>query len=264
MPVVDPYPISQPLSTAGKVNMNSQIAPFTYVERSTALLGALKSVKVMAIPIQSNMYYKWSGYTVDASKSRWAMSYLYDVDATKTLLFFNERFSSATPSNTVFKSPSEICSIPFAPKQNVNSVVGTGHSDNVPAHPISTANVGGATDAATLRTAIKDFWSKNTLTGDNVLEAPYNHLYPRLTTQSNTYTVYVQAQSLQVLPNSSLASLPESRIRVNGEFRGSFGLERYIDTGDTIPDFASSANFSKTLYPYYKFRIKGSRQFLPQ
>lgn len=263
MPVVDPYPISQPLSTAGKVNMNSQIAPFSYIKRSTAIMGALKSVKLMAMPKEHAKYYKHSLFS---GQLPYAISYLYDVDADKTLLFFNERFSSATPGDTVFKSPSEICSIPLAPKQNVNSVVGTGHSapDPVALHAISTANIGGATDAATLRTAIKDFWSKNTLTGDNVLEAPYNHLYPRLTTQSNSYTVYVQAQSLQVLPNSSLAGLPESRIRVNGEYRGSFGLERYIDTADTIPDFASSANFSKTLYPYYKFRIKGSRQFLPQ
>jgi uncharacterized protein (TIGR02600 family) len=265
MPVVDPYPISQPLSTAGKVNMNSQIAPFTYVERTTALLGALKSVKVMALPNQKDHPYKWSQYTVSAAKSRWAMSYLYDVDATKTMLFFNERFTSSNPDDNVFKSPSEICSVPLVPKQKVNSVVGTGHTDNTPAHPIATANIGTATNAGSLRTAIKDFWSNNILTGDNVFEAPYNHLYPRLTTQSNTYTVYVRAQSLQVPPNTPLSNLPESRIKVSGEFRGSFGVDRYIDPNDArIPDFTAAGSASKTLYPYYKFRIKGSRQFLPQ
>jgi hypothetical protein len=42
-------------------------------------------------------------------------------------------------------------------------------------------------------------------------------------------------------------------------------VERYIDAADkAIPDFASSGSFSKTVYPYYKFRIKGARQFLPQ
>lgn len=265
MPVVDPYPISQPLSTAGKVNMNSQIAPFTYVERSTALLGALKSVKVMAIPSQNNQYYKWAGYTIDASKGRHAMSYLYDVDARKTLLFFNERFSSTNVNENAFRSPSEICSIPLVPKQNANSVVGTGHTDNTPLHPIATANIGSAASAGSLRTAVKDFWDHNVLTGDNVLEAPYNHLYPRLTTQSNTYTVYVRAQSLQVPPGTPLTSLPESRIKMNGEYRGSFAVERYIDPADPdIPDFAASSNFGKTLYPFYKLRIKGSRQFLPQ
>lgn len=265
MPVVDPYPISQPLSTAGKVNMNCQIAPFTYVSRSTALLGALKSVKVMAIPDQPNLYYKWSGYTVDASKSRWAMSYLYDVDAVKTLMFFNRRFNSSTADDNAFKSPSEICSIPLVPKHNVNSVIGTGHADNTPAHPLASASIGSANDADALETAVKDFWSKNPFTGDNLLEAPYNHLYPRLTTQSNTYTVYVRAQSLQVPPGTSLSSLPESRIKVSGEYRGSFAVERYIDpSASQIPDFAMSSNSSKTLYPFYKFRIKGARQFLPQ
>jgi len=265
MPVVDPYPISRPLSTAGKVNMNCQIAPFTYVERTTALLGALKSVKLMAIPARHSEFYKWSGYTVDLSKNRPPISYLYEVDRPQTLRFFTERFTSTNPNATVFKSPTEICAIPLAPKHNTKSVIGTGHSENSPAYAIDSVNIAGATTAESLRTAIKSFWAKNTLTGDNAWEAPYNHLYPRLTTQSNTYTIYVQAQSLQVLPNASLANLPESKIRVNGEYRGSFGVERYIDQTDTsIPDFASAGNFSKTLYPFYKFRIKGARQFLPQ
>lgn len=265
MPVVDPYPISRPLSTAGKVNMNSQIAPFTYVVRTTALLGALKSVKLMAIPASHSQYYKWSGYTADLSKGRPPISYLYEVDCPQTLRFFTERFASANPNATVFKSPTEICAIPLAPKHNAKSVIGTGHPENSPAHAIDTVNIAGATTAASLRTVIKSFWAKNTLTGDNAWEAPYNHLYPRLTTQSNTYTVYVQAQSLQVLPNASLAELPENKIRVNGEYRGSFGVERYIDQTDiSIPDFASAEGFSKTLYPFYKFRIKGARQFLPQ
>lgn len=265
MPVVDPYPISQPLSTAGKVNMNSQIAPFTYIERSTALLGALKSTRVMAIPPQHSEYYKWSGYTVDASKGRYAISYLYDVDAKKTLYFFNERFNSSNASDNAFKSPSEICAIPLVPKQRATSVVSTGHSENTPPNAIASTNIGGAGDVGSLRAALADFWSKNTLSGDNVLEAPYNHLYPRLTTQSNTYTVYVRAQSLQIPPNTALSNLPESRIKVSGEYRGSFGIDRYIDPNDAaIPDFAATSNASKTLYPYYKFRVKGSRQFLPQ
>ncbi len=33
MPVVEPYPISEPLSTAGRINMNYQIVPFTYINR---------------------------------------------------------------------------------------------------------------------------------------------------------------------------------------------------------------------------------------
>ncbi|MBN8708771.1 MAG: hypothetical protein BGO12_17350 [Verrucomicrobia bacterium 61-8] len=265
MPVVDPYPISRTFSTAGKVNMNCQIAPFTYIERTTALMGALKSVRVLAFPKEHAGYYKWSGYTVDASKSRWAISYLYDVDASQTLLFFKERFADSDPSKDVFQSASEICSVPLAPKQNTSSVIGTGHAENPPSHPISSVNIAGASDAGSLRAAIKSFWAKNSLTGDNAWEAPYNNLYPRLTTQSNTYTVYVKAQTIQVAPDTSLGNIPESRLRVTGEYRGSYDVERYLDSTDTsIPDFAQAANFSKTIYPYYKFRIKSSRQFLPQ
>lgn len=264
MPVADPYPISQPLSTAGKVNMNCQIAPFTYIERSTALLGTLKSVKVLALPKEHAEYYKWSAYTVDPSKSHYAISYLYDVDGAKTLLFFKEKFSDASPDANVFKSPSEVCNIPLAPKQNVNSLIGTGHPDNTPAHALSSVSVAAATDAAALRTAIQNFWQKNTLTGDNVLEAPYNHLYPRLTTQSDSYTVYVRAQTLQVAKTSVPGRFSEAQLRITGEYRGSYAVERYIDPDDSsVPDFAQSANFSKTVYPYYKFRIKAAKQFLP-
>ena len=50
MPVVEPYAISEPFSTAGKVNLNYQIAPFTYITRSTALRAVLKSTRITAIP----------------------------------------------------------------------------------------------------------------------------------------------------------------------------------------------------------------------
>ena len=37
MPEVEPYAISDCFSTAGKINMNYQIVPFTYITRNTAL-----------------------------------------------------------------------------------------------------------------------------------------------------------------------------------------------------------------------------------
>ena len=49
MPIVDPYPISEPFATAGKVNLNYQIAPFTYITRKTALRAVLQSVKITAL-----------------------------------------------------------------------------------------------------------------------------------------------------------------------------------------------------------------------
>ena len=66
LPIVEPYAISEPFSTAGKVNMNYVIAPFgyakgddglnpdtsnprSYLRRDTALRGVLKSTKIMAV-----------------------------------------------------------------------------------------------------------------------------------------------------------------------------------------------------------------------
>ncbi|PTY02942.1 hypothetical protein DB346_07990 [Verrucomicrobia bacterium LW23] len=266
MPVVDPWAISEPLSTAGKVNLNYQIVPFTYIKRATALPGVMKSTQVTAIPKEHGWMYKWSGYTVDLSKGRYPVSYLYDIDVDKTMLFFEERFASTNRHNNVFKSASEICTIPLAPKHNSNNPVSTGHTDNAPpaASLAATVNVSGATSATTLRTAIQDFWNANTLTGDNAKEAPYNSLYPRLTTQSNSYTVYVRVQALQTRTTAPAGTFSDKLDLINGEYRGSFEVERFIDaSGTDLPDFGNPMNINKTLYPYYQFRVKNAKQFLP-
>ncbi|MDD5350192.1 MAG: Verru_Chthon cassette protein A, partial [Chthoniobacteraceae bacterium] len=264
MPVIDPYPISESLSTAGKVNMNYQIAPFTYINRSTAMIGALKSTQIEALPVDYAKDYKNTAYTPDPKKNRPPLSFLYPVDAAQTLLFFKEKFANTDPSRNIFKSASEICSIPLAPTHGVNTPVNTGHGFNTPTTPKYTVNIAGASDAASLRNRIQTFWSNNTLTGDNTLEAPYNALYPRLTTQSNTYTVYVRAQALQVGGPSTGGKFTNIQKRVTGEYRGSYEIERYIDLNDpSIPDFASPANASKTVYRYYKFRILSAKQFVP-
>ncbi len=51
MPVVEPYAMTEPLSTAGKVNLNYQILPFTYLRRDTALRAVLRSTRVPVIPV---------------------------------------------------------------------------------------------------------------------------------------------------------------------------------------------------------------------
>lgn len=50
MPVVEPYAISEPLSTAGKVNMNYQMMPFTHIRRATALHAVMKGELFAALP----------------------------------------------------------------------------------------------------------------------------------------------------------------------------------------------------------------------
>ena len=66
MPVVEPYAISEPFSTGGKVNMNYEIAPFTYIRRTTALHGAFKGEMPMVIPNSAGPAYKlWDHETND-------------------------------------------------------------------------------------------------------------------------------------------------------------------------------------------------------
>jgi uncharacterized protein (TIGR02600 family) len=51
MPVVEPYAISEPLSTAGKVNMNYQMVPFNkYIRRATGMHAVLKGEMLEAFP----------------------------------------------------------------------------------------------------------------------------------------------------------------------------------------------------------------------
>ena len=50
MPVIEPYAISEPLSTAGRINMNYQLAPFTYIKRTTGIYAFLKSDQMLAVP----------------------------------------------------------------------------------------------------------------------------------------------------------------------------------------------------------------------
>ncbi len=72
MPVVEPYAISTCMATAGKINLNDQIAPFTYLHRSTALRALLDDLRIPAIPLSMASQYKSPSATAIASiGSRW-------------------------------------------------------------------------------------------------------------------------------------------------------------------------------------------------
>jgi uncharacterized protein (TIGR02600 family) len=59
MPVVEPYAISEPLSTAGKINLNYQMVPFhNYITRSTGLHAAMKGELLTAVPTADARTYK--------------------------------------------------------------------------------------------------------------------------------------------------------------------------------------------------------------
>lgn len=225
MPVIEPYAISEPFSTAGKVNLNYQIAPFTYITRSTALRGVLKSTRVMAIPNSSTSYKSNPGSVV----------FRKEIDRGETLTGFETRFGTASTDTYngdkgMFRAASEICDMYLVPK------------------------------GTTLATVKGKWWNDYAFTGDNAREFPYSHIYERVTTKSNTYTVHMRVQVLRKRPAGDPAIWDERLDQVASEYRGSTTVERYIDPGDTsLKDFAKDPKLS--MDDYYKFRIVSTKKF---
>jgi uncharacterized protein (TIGR02600 family) len=102
MPVVEPYAISDRFSTSGKINLNYQILPFTYIKRSTGLRALLKSEMVTAISNAKSLSYK-GGANTDLFRK--------EIDAEATLGQFESRFDAGN----VFRSASEICDVHVVP-----------------------------------------------------------------------------------------------------------------------------------------------------
>jgi uncharacterized protein (TIGR02600 family) len=235
MPVVEPYAISEPFSTDGKVNLNYQIQPFTYIDRKTPLLSVLDSERVAKVEKSNAGQYKRLGAVV-ASLSGNARLPLNLSTANGTLRQFKEKFAS----NEIFKSHTEICDIFLVPQGS-----------------------GWDTDALARTAWYGDDFA---LVGDNTRERPYTNLLGRLTTKSNTFTVYYTVQALKnpsLLPQDTWT---ESKGVVLSEYRGSTTLERYINPNDTrIPDYAADTSQIGTnpLDNYYNWRIIEQTQFAP-
>lgn len=238
MPVIEPYAISEPFSTAGKVNLNYVIAPFgyaksgagmnqdaknerSYLRRDTALRGVLKSTKLIAVPTKEAE----AGHVEDPLSV--TTQFRYDIDLNRTLEHFENRLKD--PKRGLFRSTSEICEMDLYPR---------GLS-------VSTWD---------------RFWNTDyAQTGDNMRERPYAHIYPRLTTRSNVYTVHMRCQVLKKVPGTPHNDFVDGRDQVLGEYRGSTTIERYIDPND--PDLKNYDATTQSAEPYYRFRIVGSRQF---
>ena len=199
MPVVEPYAISEPFSTAGKVNLNYVIAPFgyasggggnnqdannprSYVRRDTALRGVLKSAKVMAVPTRQP-----EGAHTENPLSV-TTQFRFDVDMNRTLEQFEDRLKD--PSRGLFRSASEICEMDLFPRG--------------------------------LKVSTWDrFWNTDyAQTGDNMRERPYAHIYPRLTTRSNVYTIHMRCQVVKKAAGTRPDEFVEGRDQVTGEALG--------------------------------------------
>lgn len=232
MPVVEPYAISEPFSTAGKVNLNYQIFPFTHIRRATGMHAILAGETIHAIPNSDAPNYKVfpnSANQNDFWKSSQGKNWSYSIDVEKTLAQFEQRFAEGK----AFISPSEICDIYLVPK--------------------GARGISGYQQMET-------FWREHRLTGDNTRERPYAGIYPRVTTRSNTFRVHYIAQTLKKARSSGPEKMEEAD-KISGEFRGSTLIERHLDpTQSGLPDFATNAA-GQTLDHYHEFRVLQTQRF---
>lgn len=234
MPAVEPYAISEPFTSDGKVNMNYQIQPFTYIRRATSLYAVLKTEKLPAVENTPANYTDYKALFLKGSTppAPASTSYRLDLDVAATLGQFDDRFAS--PGGRLFLSPSELCDLWLVPQGQSAS-------------------------------SMEAFWQSRSLTGDNMRERPYATIIPRLTTKSNTYTVYFRVQSLRQ-PRSAAGAWSDATGAITGEYRGSATIQRFIDLNNTTllqTDFAANTASKPTLDTFYRWRVLSSKQFAP-
>ncbi|MEM9478198.1 MAG: Verru_Chthon cassette protein A [Verrucomicrobiota bacterium] len=245
MPVVEPYAVSEPFSTGGRVNLNAQILPFDYIRRETGLHAVLAGQRVTIVP-QGESYRNYNDYkgSMQSTYKRFIQdrNFRVPVDIDLTVEGIRQKYDG----DGVFRFPSEICEIFLVPK-------GKGFSDY---------------DENKLR----DFWSdteQTALSGDNVREKPYATIYPRLTTRSNTFRVHVRAELIQKGRFSEAATFDPQTDIITGEWRGSSLIERYVDPrNQNLVDYAkrNSASVARDgihLDDLHAIRTLRTKRFAP-
>lgn len=252
MPVVEPYAISEPLSTAGKINLNYVIAPFgyvrpsgapggaAYIERKTGLHAILKPVMMLLVKGDAANY----AHAPD-DPTQTSTIFRFDIDRKATLKEIQDRIDK----KGLFRTASEICEVPLYPAAT-SGTTPTG----VPAAPNPLG--------------WKTFWETYRLTGDNGRERPYALIYPRVTTKSNVFTAYIRAQSLRMpsrTTNPDVYVFDEKKDQITGEYRGSTTIERFIDPNDAevVKEMAKLVTQQGSLDPFYRFRIVNTKRFSP-
>jgi hypothetical protein len=284
MPIVEPYAISEPFSTAGKVNMNYEMVPFGgYITRSTALHAVLKSTRITAVATKFNdagasnpigypngATYQ-GGYGFPSLKSigssrfstptgygepQYNYSIRYGINLQATIdgedSAFQVRFKQL---HDIFRSATEICNVFLVPEE-------------VPGSPYPPPSVAPAPPTDANPTDMESWWSNFKLTGDNGRENPYNQIYPRLTTKSNDFEVHMRVQVLsQTSADRASGNFDTTGgDSVVGEYRGSAIVERYLDPNQSsLPDFATTfpTDPTSTVDNYIHYRIVNTHAFSP-
>ena len=224
-PVIEPEPVSQAFETAGKINLNHVMVPFTHITRSTALHAAMKSEAMTAIPDSAAATYKNGGQPEDRFR--------HFIDAAATLKLWQ---TNVFNTGSVFLTASQICEQPLVPE----GLIAPGQQPS--------------------NEAVEDYWQTHRLTGDNSKERPYAHLYPRLTTRSNTFRVHFIAQSLKKARSTDPDVFDRTKDQVTATLRGSCLIKRELDINNPdIPDYMAppppnSTGAIKPLDAFYRWR----------
>ena len=228
MPVVEPYAISMPAATRGKINLNTQIVPFDYIKRNTAMHALMKAERVVAIPTNAGGKYKEQNGGSDSWRSK--------IDAYETMKQWEDKFKE----NELFRSPTEICEMYLVPE---GETLGTRSGKDYP--------------------KMRKFWESNRLTGDNTKERPYANMQPRLTTKSNVFKVHMIVQTLRKARSTDADKVDPEKDKPVGTWRGSALIERFIDPSDKkIPDYFNDPNMTnQSLEKFYNYRVLHIKQF---
>lgn len=257
MPVVEPYAISEPLSTAGKVNINYQILPFLHIERSTALRGVFRSEYMSMVPNKYHRSYKhgrgrgngWHWRDRPFGGELQGKMLRAVILETETLAEFDKRFDDGREA---FKSATEITEMHLVPQEIAERLGQTKGSIGLKTPSVDQMRSG-------------EFWREVSLVGDNSRERPYTNIHQRVTTKSNTFKVHYRAQVLKQSrrqDDSQYANWMPELDSMQAEYRGSSIVERYVDPNDPdIPDFADNPQLS--LKEFYQFRVVNPRRFAP-
>jgi uncharacterized protein (TIGR02600 family) len=281
MPVVEPYPMSVNYSTAGKINLNWQLLPFSHIRRETALRAAIKGETVATIS-QSNVAnsnkqtsknpsatYRVQYKQLKSPGGKFPLVYWSESDGfywnrtinvPETLRQLEERFTMnpGVPTNArgLMRTASQLCELHLIPESS-------GTSDGL--------NPKGVAYKPTNRTSVMNtFWGNNKLTGDNSRERAYTNIYQKVSTKSNTYRVHFIAQSILKAISIAPSTVDTGVDTVTSTYRGSALIERYLPTtisGAPIIDGVSKgvapSNAGTSLEKYHRYKILEMKQFIP-
>ena len=251
-PVSQPWPMTSGFASEGKVNMNFQILPWTWLRRATAMHGALEGVRLTAIPTKALMAEGLSAKG-KADGSPVADEYRYAINPDATLAAFEQRFDGGE----VFRTASEICEMHLVPRRI------TGHAyDSVSYHPEDPESLQAADMQRWWNGSAADNTDAFEATGDNLRESPYAQLYSRLCTQSNLYRVHYRVQTLKPSRSMSSGTLDLRRTSLLNERRGSMLIERSF-TPDSAPLDPATFSSAPSLHTRQCFTILSREVFAP-